>query len=367
MNTGRANDLLKLMVEAVEKYLKRRLANTVQCEPAQVVAARDQRATVRLPGSPADGSQDFVVPNRSMQTLRPGDSVWLNHWGDYTNAFAAMRDDGRMEFPSGKNLLHNWDFRKPVNQRGQTSYSGAGYAIDRWLLSNGNGTLAITTGGVTLSASGGESYLVQRIEQDLTGLTVTASCNVGGTIYSTTATMSKTMGTSAVAIASVAKLAVEYQASTGLYQVVFKINSGASVTVAAAKLELGSVSTLANDPPADYGEQLALCQRYFVKFSSLLVLASYANSAKTDFYITVPVPVTLRVAPTVIWSGCSFEVYSGDTAVDPLTVSSVRAYGAPAGGCLTLIFKTSSAVASITPWRTLVFRINGSLQLSADL
>src|SRR5690554_5556407 len=35
---------------------------------------------------------------------------------------------------SHKNLLHNWDFLTPVNQRGFTSTTNAGYTIDRWQL-----------------------------------------------------------------------------------------------------------------------------------------------------------------------------------------------------------------------------------------
>ena len=37
------------------------------------------------------------------------------------------------------NLLDNWYFGNPVNQRGQTSYASAGYTIDRWKLDVGEG------------------------------------------------------------------------------------------------------------------------------------------------------------------------------------------------------------------------------------
>ena len=43
---------------------------------------------------------------------------------------------------SNKNLLDNWDFTNPVNQRGQTSYTVSGgdasriYTVDRWALGN---------------------------------------------------------------------------------------------------------------------------------------------------------------------------------------------------------------------------------------
>ena len=34
--------------------------------------------------------------------------------------------------PCNRNLLDNWYFGAPVNQRGKASYTGAGYTIDRW-------------------------------------------------------------------------------------------------------------------------------------------------------------------------------------------------------------------------------------------
>ena len=50
--------------------------------------------SVRLLSSPDDGSQDFVARNRSSSTLEVGDSVWLHYWGDYTNAYIAVRNLG---------------------------------------------------------------------------------------------------------------------------------------------------------------------------------------------------------------------------------------------------------------------------------
>ena len=39
------------------------------------------------------------------------------------------------------NLIDNWYFGNPVNQRGQTSYTGTSYGIDRW---HGSGLTSIT-------------------------------------------------------------------------------------------------------------------------------------------------------------------------------------------------------------------------------
>ena len=67
------------------------------------------------------------------------------------------------------NLLDNSDFRNPVNQRGQTSYSGAVYGIDRWLGNSANSVVTITENGITATGS----YMAQILEEKHTGKTVT--------------------------------------------------------------------------------------------------------------------------------------------------------------------------------------------------
>lgn len=47
------------------------------------------------------------------------------------------------------NLLDNSNFTNPVNQRGKTSYAGAGYAIDRWRAWVDSNTLTIHDGYIT--------------------------------------------------------------------------------------------------------------------------------------------------------------------------------------------------------------------------
>ena len=42
-----------------------------------------------------------------------------------------------------ENLLDNWYFADPINQRGQTEYTEGGYTIDRWILWGTDGTVAL--------------------------------------------------------------------------------------------------------------------------------------------------------------------------------------------------------------------------------
>ena len=98
--------------------------------------------------------------------------------------------------------------------------------------------------------------------------------------------------------------------------------TGQDVTceIVRAKLELGSVSTLANDPPADYGEQLALCQRYFRRLKSFNnnnfgVFATGGCISTTQFRFLVEFGLGMRVAPTITSNG-NFRVSSWDGSMN---------------------------------------------------
>ena len=171
---------------------------------------------------------------------------------------------------TNKNLLHNWDFRNPVNQRGQSSYSGITYTIDRWKQRASSDVTTVNVGSVTFGKSTNVGpFIVQDVENlsALVGRQVTFSVKIlaiegavrlrflktgygneaeSGDISSTgTFLFTHTITSETVGVALVA------------------VTAAANVTLESAKLELGSASTLANDPPADYGEQLMLCKRFF--------------------------------------------------------------------------------------------------------
>ena len=85
-----------------------------------------------------------------------------------------------------RNLLDNSDFRNPVNQRGQTSYSGGSYTIDRWNLTNSYSSMTVNDGYITFSANGGYCYPQQLVQANasMVGKTYTAAvCLKDGTIH----------------------------------------------------------------------------------------------------------------------------------------------------------------------------------------
>ena len=165
------------------------------------------------------------------------------------------------------NILHNWDFRNPVNQRYQTTYTNNVYTIDRWQSYHASGLVSIITGGLRI---GTENFAFrQYIEypEKYAGLTLTLSALVTDVYGSGDAALSVRTSDGLCGQITFNQPGF-YQATftlpNSLTMLAFDISSsvGGYVDVAAVKLELGTTSTLANDPPIDYGKELAVCQRH---------------------------------------------------------------------------------------------------------
>ena len=182
---------------------------------------------------------------------------------------------------SNPNLLDNWYFVNPVNQRGQTSYTGVGYGIDRWFQTNANCLCTITDNGLVFAATSGSSWMKQIIDSPdaLFGRKVTVSMLTSdNTLHSITGTLTTESMTSNTGWDSGGNVNVGlYKTANGSAFVQIGNLTGNSITIKAVKLELGSQQTLAhqdadgnwvlNEIP-DYSEQLARCQRYFQLYSS---------------------------------------------------------------------------------------------------
>lgn len=207
--------------------------------------------------------------------LTPGDNISISGNTIATKAF-----------PCNPNLLDNWYFGNPVNQRGQTSYTGAVYGIDRWRGSAADLAVAVAADGISVS---GKQFqrLEQRLEyaQNLNGVTVTFSAlvkNPSGkfrlNLYHSTTDVSIAQDISAsenfqlVQITAAPVINEGDMFSVALYPGANDATTVRTCTIKAVKLELGSQQTLAhqdangnwvlNEIP-DYGEQLRRCQRYY--------------------------------------------------------------------------------------------------------
>lgn len=234
-------------------------------------------------------------------------------------------------FPCSPNLLDNWYFGNPVNQRGQASYTGEGYTIDRWEIGewNGSGTVTIEANGIRLTSenSGSNSCLmVQKLKKPPLGTVFTMSILVtalgtnGGNLY-----FGVQDGNNA---ASAYKLITE----VGLYTLIQRVDSdnlpgdymrfiwgqdassggsgNTDITVSAVKLELGSVQTLAhqdangawvlNEIPK-FGDQLAECQRYYQVYTTAAARPAKALDCRPVMR-TDPVQSTVNVGGATLYA-----------------------------------------------------------------
>lgn len=188
------------------------------------------------------------------------------------------------------NLLDNpwWGSGEAINQRDtQSKPSNGSYTIDRWILTSGADAnqWAIGANGITFTIASSSIWYTQRTPNPSawSGKTLTASVLLSdGTIKSGSAAF--TYGTAAIFYNDSA-LNLSMNTSG---QFVLAIRS--TQTIRAVKLELGSVSTLANDTPPDYVTELHKCEAYYKHIGGIR-WAGYGmalNNAQIRFCITFP-------------------------------------------------------------------------------
>lgn len=197
----------------------------------------------------------------------------------------------------------------PVNQRGQTSYTGGGTTFDRWRLSSG-GSMTLAPEGVSVNG-----LMYQKKVLDLTvGDTYTLSRrNTDGTIVSVTGIVPSAEGW---AVGN-QNLGVYFRPSTK----VCDIQIWGEYFLQAIKLEKGSVSTLANDVPPNFGEELAKCQRYLwlETFPGNTQLGSGIALTADQAVVSVITPAPMRSAQNITFTANCLLVGNGQV----LTVSAV--------------------------------------------
>lgn len=171
---------------------------------------------------------------------------------------------------SNPNLFDNPWFT--VNQRGQSSYTGANaYTVDRWMLRRtaATCTLSVTDDGVIISASDATTktvficqYLEENFVKSLNGKALTMSVlKDDGTIVR--GTIASFDYQTSVQFFNKNGFVFDYEAYNNKYDFRIMNWTQSDITIRAVKLELGSVSTLAMDTTPNYATELEKCKRYF--------------------------------------------------------------------------------------------------------
>lgn len=192
---------------------------------------------------------------------------------------------------SNENLLDNPWFT--INQRGQTIYDGWNkYTVDRWYVAATN-PIAITScevvdDGVKVSASQHNAIFMQTFNSPLDATKVyTVSLKLNDSIYAFSF-----VGEMSVGVYPIQGLEIYVSKSGVSYTVI----SGNVFTFQAVKLELGPISTLANDTAPNYATELMKCQRYFYK-GTATCNAGPTLSASKVLAFTYPTP--MRISPSL--------------------------------------------------------------------
>lgn len=210
------------------------------------------------------------------------DLSWTNNGGlenpDTINIQGPKGDPG---VSSKKNLLDNWYFPRPINQRAvRGTITATDYFIDRWKLVSGS--VKITNDGLVLNG-----IIEQILEFPVNDRVVASVLTTSGLISASYIDNAKT----------------------------FRIVSSGS-TIIAAKLERGNSQTLvdpdgslADDPP-NYVFELLKCQRY------QKVITGNANTSFSGIttdngriqVMNILLAVPFAKTPTVIYDGATFTI-----------------------------------------------------------
>lgn len=224
-----------------------------------------------------------------------------------------------VERVSNPNLLDNWYFADPINQRGQMEYIGAGYTIDRWLSHTTSGEIGVVPLVGIVPHNSSKTFIQYKPQDEFYsffgGNVMTLSAIYNGKLYTDTGIIPKSFGGTSISYMGIASdgfiAEVRHFDNQNLVQIC-RLLIPSDKPVYAVKLELGPVQTLAhregdtwvlNDPPPDPALELAKCQYFqYTPFSNFNGYGDIATGYIWDetsavFVISCP---KMRSTPTLI-------------------------------------------------------------------
>jgi hypothetical protein len=235
--------------------------------------------------------------------------------GYYTSRYNGEEIDNAITKTSqltGRNLLDNWYFVNPINQRGLDSYANSSglYGIDRWKILSGLSNFCyveINDGYVSIvnanTTPGNYIYVAQYFEHDITPAGVPRTVSI--------------MDKDGIVRSSTNSNVINWVYGDGIYiyqgdakSLNIRLDAGKRLNMKAIKLELGPSQTIAHQDIAgnwmlneipDYGEQLARCQRYYQIFAT----QSVRPTNKDDFrpvMRTTPALSTITIGSTTYYT-----------------------------------------------------------------
>ncbi len=244
---------------------------------------------------------------------------------------------------SNTNLLPNWYFANPINQREKTAYEGPGPIFDRYRTYASDARVTLSLDGVHISSK--TNPRMYCLMDDLskyrknTVFTFSVLCNnkVEKITFDLLHTTEKTNDTISIAFNH-----------KDLPYPGFLIGTMLNYPIAAAKLEKGTEQTLArkigdqwvlNDPPPDPTLELLKCQRYqcVIPFGVGQPISNVIVDGNGSAYFPIYLPVQMRldIAKIEIQGNLRTHIASGgycnceldSTASLQGNICNLRAYG----------------------------------------
>ena len=242
------------------------------------------------------------------------------------------------------NLLDNWCFVNPVNQRGVSgTISTAGYFFDRWKLVSGSVT--INSGGIVLNGT------IAQVLEYAVGQAVTAT---------------------ALTPDGVTDVTPVYDDEAKTFTV-----TAQGKTIRAVKLELGTRQTVAhqengvwvlNEIP-DYVEQLRRCQRFYYAQPTPYAEIVYGvlTEGKTKLNVGLQLPVGMRKQPTVVGLPTMKRVRTSTGTVDDAVVTDAISNNYAGAPSIMLTITTNTFNVEGIVNNTPIVGYLGNVVLSAEL
>ena len=313
-----ANELLDAIEIIVDKKVRE---NTTQIYPGICKSVSGSSCVMSI-----NGKDNTIQFYGSIPTVGAIYRVFVPS-GNMSMAFAITGNDDRKDlYYSNHNLLDNWYFANPVNQQGQTSYTGRGYTIDRWIADQ----LTIVPGGVCVPPN---SYFRTLFNFDTANKTFTMSVLTADNVLSE---YTFKTGSDAFYHNSIVNgIRLELFSNPGGNSYFMGYPTEEMKVFKAAKVELGSQQTLAhqengnwvlNEIP-DYGEQLRRCLRhdYIIGRADDAAPVGLGTAySDTSVIAVIELPEMMRANPTVSITGTINLRFSESKNV---SVSSVNNYG----------------------------------------
>ena len=320
-----------------------------------------------------------------------------------------LRYQGSM--PAGKNFAINGGF--DIWQRGTTGFSSVAYTADRWYNTQSNnitgsqGTSNPPDGSryffvQTCTGAGAYYTMAQFVEtanaSQLWGRTVSLSVKLkrnatfdgqtviellkSPTVDAGSGATWTSMGTTTINAASIStsawttftllNIAIPNDGTANSIQIKYYYNTspanGSVVNIAQFQLELGSVPTTFTRTGGTIQGELAACQRYGFALNQLTGVAAGTgfNYSATGSVIYIPLPVQMRVTPTVVYTTpTGANIYTAAGAQVNVTAMSGTTHS------LTLLYVATTVASGLVAGNgTTMLTTNGSSQVlfaSAEL